>query len=608
MNNAWMVCHDSKNEELEKQIFGGLISQLTKFFRNASAPATINSIILRSLNKLIQNYRSLRFKSSHDGNHDISIENHFSRINIEKTFIQELIGEVDILKTNQSEYTGCQTMFSSYVQNLVDLIVGTLLPTARGEKLSKVSDLVEVPKWLESVVQAAYLLAHLESSKNQLPSDVEELIFEQTNISSQWERVLIVSKLPQEFTRAKIQETLVNIVKNRKGIVADIFIPESNNLEETKQELQAYFDSVKASEDFHKRRIQMYETKIKKKKAQLEEEKAAKEKEEKAKEPHKAAEKAEAPKIEPTEETPKTEEIKQGEVTGDSQPADQVNLDDLVVEQKVEVSQPEIDWTTYSHQRAAIIVLDEFDLSLLTEDDLKQEGEEEKSVVEEIPPELSIYNCPACTLENPMTNESCSICGTPRPPDAGMNNGPKEGVIVEEADATSIIEDKYKTALKNRMNNIITDIKEIVTKLNDEEEALKKERQSKVDKLKAEFEALSVPVIAKVPSEVKQPKSSIQNVEDMNLGQLFIDPDAEAEEQYKPAEEVKASVEEQAKPAENAKEEEVKHQDVKEEDTKQETADEPEKEEPEEVEPVREPRDEVKIFNGTNVDDDFKSE
>ena len=32
---------------------------------------------------------------------------------------------------------------------------------------------------------------------------------------------------------------------------------------------------------------------------------------------------------------------------------------------------------------------------------------------EEVP---VIYNCPACTLENPVSVTECAICGTPRPP------------------------------------------------------------------------------------------------------------------------------------------------------------------------------------------------
>jgi len=39
--------------------------------------------------------------------------------------------------------------------------------------------------------------------------------------------------------------------------------------------------------------------------------------------------------------------------------------------------------------------------------------EEAKKAEEEIP---VIYNCPACTLENPVSVSVCEICGTPRPP------------------------------------------------------------------------------------------------------------------------------------------------------------------------------------------------
>ena len=220
ISNSLMKSHKKENEEIEKQVYSGLISQLTKFFKNASAPASINSIILQILNKLIQNFRTLRLKSE-DLNEDGSIEKHFERIQVDKTFIQDLIFEADMLRTNQSEYTGPKAMFSSYIQNLVELIVGTLLPTSRKEKLNSLSDLIECPKWLESVAQAGHILAHLESSKNQLSNDVEELIYEQTKISSQWERVLIISKLPTDFTRSKIEEKLIEIIRKHRGTILD---------------------------------------------------------------------------------------------------------------------------------------------------------------------------------------------------------------------------------------------------------------------------------------------------------------------------------------------------------------------------------------------------
>ena len=112
ISNSLMKSHKKENEELEKTIYGGLIAQLIKFFRSASAPASINSIILQILNKLIQNYRTLRLKSE-DQTEDGSVQKHFERIQVDKEFIQSLIFEADMMRTNQSEYTGPKSMFSS---------------------------------------------------------------------------------------------------------------------------------------------------------------------------------------------------------------------------------------------------------------------------------------------------------------------------------------------------------------------------------------------------------------------------------------------------------------------------------------------------------------
>jgi hypothetical protein len=244
--------HNSEHEELENKIYSGLISQLIKFYRHSLAPASLNIYILQLLNKLIQDYRSLIFsvkgkevdESAEIPNEEL-VSNHFSRIHVDKNFIQELISEADILKNNQSEITGAQTLFSKYLQIQIELVVGTLLPTCKGEKIKSVVDLIEMPKWLSSIAEAAQILAFLESPKNMISENVENMCFEQTKISNQWERVVIVSKLPIDLTRKEIEEKVVGIVKKHRGILRDIYIPEgdiNSPKSEIRQELKALFE------------------------------------------------------------------------------------------------------------------------------------------------------------------------------------------------------------------------------------------------------------------------------------------------------------------------------------------------------------------------------
>ena len=70
-----------------------------------------------------------------------------------------------------------------------------------------------MPNWLENIAQAALILANLESPKNQLSNEIERTIFENTQIADQWERVIIVSKLPHDFTRDQIKRKLYSIVQ-----------------------------------------------------------------------------------------------------------------------------------------------------------------------------------------------------------------------------------------------------------------------------------------------------------------------------------------------------------------------------------------------------------
>ena len=54
------------------------------------------------------------------------------------------------------------------------------------------------------------------------------MCFEATRLNSQWERVIIVSKLPQDWTRKEIEDKITAIIKKNRGIIQDIFIPKGD--------------------------------------------------------------------------------------------------------------------------------------------------------------------------------------------------------------------------------------------------------------------------------------------------------------------------------------------------------------------------------------------
>lgn len=281
--------------------------------------------------------------------------------------------------------------------------------------------------------------------------------------------------------------------------------------------------------------------------------------------------------------------------------------------EEVKETIPEVNWEEYNHQGVAIIVLDEYDLALLTEDDQREGEDEVEEVKEEASAEPSLYNCPACTLENPMTNESCAICGTPRPPDAGMNKPNADNKEVDTKDPATIIEDRYKTAIKNRNDKILNDIMNIVKVLVDQESTAKSQRESLIKQLKIELECAKTNKVLKssnLKEKAKSPKSSLANeTENLNLNQLFADPEADIEEAIKKSLEDQPQPVPESQPSAEAKTSDAqsKQEDKKEEDKKEEDK----KEEPQEVEenePNIEPREDVKIFFGNNVDDDYKSE
>lgn len=140
-----------------------------------------------------------------NGEEYLSPEDHFKRLHVDRNMIQSMITEVDYLKTNLADLTGTQTLYSLYLQMQIELIVGTLLPTSQSERIGSVSELLEIPKWLEKIAMASQVLANIESSKNKISESIEQEIYEGTLISKQWERMIIVSKLPQDYTRTKIE-------------------------------------------------------------------------------------------------------------------------------------------------------------------------------------------------------------------------------------------------------------------------------------------------------------------------------------------------------------------------------------------------------------------
>ena len=190
--------------------------------------------------------------------------------------------------------------------------------------------------------------------------------------------------------------------------------------------------------------------------------------------------------------------------------------------EKEEEKKKEIEWEEYDHQGAAIILLDEFDLGLLVEEDLIddiQQPEEVEIQDSEPSPNLAIYNCIACTLENPMTNESCSMCGTPRPQNAGQQDAEGgDGPVVDGGDdIMKVVEDKYELAIKNRMNYIVKEIKEIVEDFRKRDEAENLRRKNEIEDLNSKIsvkKAISKEI-------VKEAKASDKKDDSMGLGNLF---------------------------------------------------------------------------------------
>ena len=431
------------------------------------------------------------------------------------------------------------------------------------------------------------------------------------------------------MTREEIKEKIIASVKKHRAIVKDIYIPKgdiTSNNSETKKDLQKFFDSQKAIEDFHKKKIEEFERLIKEAKIKNEEAKKAKAKKEeernmknkKDKKPPKTPAKtsAKAPKkveASKAKEEPKKEELKKEDCKKeDSKEKDSKEEDskeeeeeeEKIVEIEEDSKEPEkpkeIKWEKYDHQGAAIVLLDEFDLGILLEEDLVIEEEEVEEVKEEPEPaaELAFYNCIACTLENPMTNATCSICGTARPPmeESNNNGGDDNAKGDDKDDITKAVEDKYDLAIKNRTEFIIKDIKEIVEDYKKVDEELENQRKEELKLFEKKLSMMNI----LTKEKCKEAKLSLKKVESMGLGNLFGEAEEDSEKKAEPKKEEGKQEEKVKEEGKEDKKEEEKKEDKREEEKKEEKQ--------EEKKPEKEPREDIKIFFGNTVEDDYKSE
>jgi hypothetical protein len=429
-------------------------------------------------------------------------------------------------------------------------------------------------------------------------------IYEGTQIKSQWERIIIISKLPSDMSISSIKSTLANIIKSNRGELKQIFIPADPEFSTNKDQILSLFQSIKAEDKKHQDRITELEKKIK----DLIETEENKKNEIKHKKEIKAEQDPVQNVVEPIaeEEDKKEKEVEEDKKEQDEQQI-QENKTEKIEEDKVEnleqskeeEEKDKIDLEEYNHQGAAVIVLEEFNLAILHEEDLidDEEGQEEEvEKEEEVPAEFNVYNCGACTLENPMSNDTCAICGTPRPADAGQSQNKDDGNgNKSKVDLMAQIEEKYAKVITNRIKGMVHDFHDIVIELNKKDQQELDKKIKEVENLKKKFEDLKNQY-AKVPKKEEAKESAPENikekvclkgVEEMNLENLFRD-DNEEEKEVNPEnfkellmeEQLILDVNNQLQPKpEEIKVEEIKQEEIKEEPKQEEIKEEPKPEE-----------------------------
>jgi hypothetical protein len=229
------------SKEKENEIFEGLVKVLFTFYNTAHAPPLVNNMIFALLTRLIQHRKRFRERDivlrEEDSKQSLfTPEEHFNKIGIsDKKQLEELVKEMDDLRNDEFAGTEVISLYSSFIQNAAELIISTLMPTDMNEKIKSISKIIDLPSWLDSLAQVALLLSYFDSSESKLSDEMEDLCFSGTDISDQWDKVLVIKNLPRKYTREEITNSLKDIISSNKGTILDINLPKDDDFKITKE-------------------------------------------------------------------------------------------------------------------------------------------------------------------------------------------------------------------------------------------------------------------------------------------------------------------------------------------------------------------------------------
>jgi len=137
--------------------------------------------------------------------------------------LENLISELEALRDSEFLGPGNTTLYSSYTQVTAELIVTTLLPNVRGEEISDLDSVVKIQNWLKNLACTGFILSVF-NGESELTSELKSHLLQETGISSQWERMMVIQNMPLKFTREEIHNKVKKEIERVQGGVLDLEI------------------------------------------------------------------------------------------------------------------------------------------------------------------------------------------------------------------------------------------------------------------------------------------------------------------------------------------------------------------------------------------------
>jgi hypothetical protein len=115
--------------------------------------------------------------------------------------VQALIDQIEELKNDSSNVVGTISLHSSYIQSANELIVTSLLPNiSQQENCDGLYAQLKIPQWIKDSLYLGYFLQYF-SDGSSLTNDLLREIYNESDISSQWNKIITIVNIVENMTR-----------------------------------------------------------------------------------------------------------------------------------------------------------------------------------------------------------------------------------------------------------------------------------------------------------------------------------------------------------------------------------------------------------------------